>query len=95
MLQYRVKFCGGCNPKYNRRYFFERLEKEFNNSINFTLLDENVLYDGLVLICGCERSCTNYDNIRSKTKEIIITSSDQLEETIKIIKERQTCLNLF
>lgn len=91
MLHYRVKFCGGCNPKYNRKGVFEKIKTKFKNSIYFSANHENLLYDGLVLICGCERCCTNYDNIRFKTMILIITDSVQLEETIRILEERQTC----
>lgn len=55
-----VRFCGGCNPRYDRRLAFDKL-KEMLPDVEFQYAQESELYDKLLVICGCTSCCASYD----------------------------------
>ncbi|MDR1496610.1 MAG: hypothetical protein LBS67_06820 [Clostridiales Family XIII bacterium] len=65
------KFCGGCNPVYDRRAAYEKIRSdvcvraaERGVEVSFEPVREGVRYDALLVICGCANRCaslTAYD----------------------------------
>jgi hypothetical protein len=51
-----IKYCGGCNPAYERVKIIDRLQSRLKDQILFLRNDQKGL-DVLVLINGCPRSC--------------------------------------
>ncbi|MGB9630196.1 MAG: hypothetical protein ACPL6D_16190, partial [Thermodesulfobacteriota bacterium] len=51
-----IKYCGGCNPTYERVEMVEKLQFLLGDRFNFTSYDQQDL-DGLIFIQGCERAC--------------------------------------
>lgn len=51
-----IKYCGGCNPTYERVKIVDRLQSRFKDQILFLRHDQKEL-DVRVLINGCQRSC--------------------------------------
>jgi len=51
-----TKYCGGCNPTYERVEMVERLQFRMQDRFLFLRHDQPAL-DGLILINGCPRSC--------------------------------------
>ncbi|MBO5994558.1 MAG: hypothetical protein J6Q41_03510 [Firmicutes bacterium] len=72
-----VKFCGGCNPKYDRGKLYQKIPGAYPDH-SFELADENKKYDLLLVICGCERVCA--DVSRYKAERILRISEDQIPE---------------
>lgn len=58
-----VKFCGGCNPRYNRKDFFERLISTYSQH-QFNIADINQNYDLLIVIGGCSCCCADYSDYK-------------------------------
>lgn len=53
-----IKYCGGCNPSYERVEIVERIQKKFKNRFLFLLNKEpGSEIELLVLINGCQRAC--------------------------------------
>ena len=65
-----VKFCGGCNPMYDRGKLYKRIIEAYPEH-SFETADETKNYKTLLAICGCERACVNTDSYK-KEKEIRI-----------------------
>ena len=65
-----VKFCGGCNPMYDRGKLYKRIIEAYSEH-SFEAADETKNYETLLAICGCERACVNTDSYK-KEKEIRI-----------------------
>ena len=61
-----VKFCGGCNPRYERIEALEKLKLHFSGKINFDYAKENENYDFLLVIGGCTNCCAAYDQFETK-----------------------------
>jgi hypothetical protein len=51
-----IKYCGGCNPTYERVEMVERVQSRLEDRFLFLRHDRQDL-DVLVLINGCPRSC--------------------------------------
>jgi hypothetical protein len=51
-----IKYCGGCNPTYERTEMIKRVQSQLKDQIFFLRHDEQGL-DGLILVNGCPRSC--------------------------------------
>lgn len=51
-----IKYCGGCNPTYERVEMVERVQSRLKDRFLFLRYDQQNL-DVLVLINGCPRSC--------------------------------------
>ncbi len=52
-----VRYCGGCNPTYERVEMIERVESQMKDQLLFLRHDQDV--EGLVLINGCLRACAS------------------------------------
>jgi hypothetical protein len=61
-----VKYCGGCNPRYERREVLENLKTLFLGRVDFEHAKEDVNYDVLVVIGGCTNCCASYEQYSTK-----------------------------
>jgi hypothetical protein len=81
-LKTGVKFCGGCNPRYDRKAFLKKIEKSMTGyRFTYNLEEE---YDILLIICGCKSACAKCDNKGKKT--IIVDNLSETEEIIRQLK---------
>lgn len=53
-----LKYCGGCNPRFDRAALAARLKEE--GGIEWALPGEHA--EHTVVICGCERCCVKAEN---------------------------------
>jgi hypothetical protein len=60
MLKLGIKYCGGCNPLYERVEMIERVQFRFNDRFLFLRHDDPDI-DVLVLMSGCHRACASQD----------------------------------
>lgn len=51
-----VKFCGGCNPKYDRVAYWEEIKTRAGDAVTWVAADFP-RPDGMLLICGCHSVC--------------------------------------
>ena len=72
-----IKYCGGCNPRFNRREIVEKLMDEYSD-FSFEPAIENYLYDIILVINGCLSACANYSSLISKKIIIIKTKDDYI-----------------
>ena len=78
-----IKFCGGCNPRYDRSNFVKKLVDEFND-ITFESAKDNVYYDIVMVICGCSSACANHEKLIGVQK-IIINEENDFNKVKKLI----------
>ena len=55
-----VKFCGGCNPRYDRAQAVEKLKSRFDEKVVFANAEENIPYGALLVVGGCTNCCASY-----------------------------------
>lgn len=68
-----IKYCGGCNPRFNRKSIVERLERDFPEAEIFVAKETKVA-DWFVVICGCTNGCATHDDLIGTCGKFIITS---------------------
>ena len=55
-MKVAIKFCGGCDPAYDRVEVFRKIKSLAGASIEW-LREEEGGYKAVLLICGCPRAC--------------------------------------
>ena len=72
-----IKYCGGCNPLYDRVQFINELKKSFNGSgIRFVSYEDDGEYDAGVVAQGCFRECVRETRLNCKRKFYVKQRSD-------------------
>ena len=84
-----VKYCGGCNPVYNRRAILDRLRHDYPEAVIRFVSEEPVPEAGIVdsslgalpddlaiVICGCRNECFDYSGYVGKHGQILIFSQE-------------------
>ena len=56
-----IKYCGGCNPTYERRDMVEGMRSRLSDKFLFIRHDSLRGWDALMLVNGCFRSCATED----------------------------------
>lgn len=87
IMEISIKYCGGCNPRYDRAALVEMLKKE-NPDVIFSYADENKETDFLLVICGCTATCALYDTLKSRHGLILVSN----EVTFEQIQDKINCL---
>ena len=64
MKKIGVRFCGGCNPRYERGAAYRRIAAEISAAAGNRIVLEHAVegpaYDGLLIIGGCQACCAGY-----------------------------------
>lgn len=60
MLRVGIKYCGGCNPSYERLEIVRRAQSRFDRRLLFIRHDQPDL-DAMILMNGCQRACAVED----------------------------------
>ncbi len=61
-MNYAVKFCGGCNSRYDRTDVYQKLKRKHKN-LRYAEADQPC--DILYVICGCTAQCTDISGINA------------------------------
>ncbi len=81
-----IKFCGGCNPRYDRGKAFEIIKKELEGKADFVIAEEGMVYDHLLVIGGCTNCCASYNQYTVKGEILLMWDQSHIETTIEKIK---------
>ncbi|SDY45814.1 3-hydroxyacyl-ACP dehydratase FabZ [Eubacterium barkeri] len=71
-----IRYCGGCNPRYDRVALIKRLEKKLGDVI-FVQEEEKEDYDFLVLCQGCPAQCAPTTGLTVPSSKWITITGDQ------------------
>ena len=74
MMRIGVKYCGGCNPMFDRGKMVARLQKDFPSAEIVPADDGN---DYAVIVCGCKRACALHEGLTGKHGKTIATEEAQ------------------
>lgn len=78
-----IKYCGGCNPRFDREKIVERLTADYSN-VFFEFAKENNLYDFVIIINGCNSACASHENLIANEKLFVNDEVDyiNIKETL-------------
>jgi len=80
-----IKYCGGCNPGYERVEMIQRVQFRFNDRFLFLRHNEPDI-DVLVLMSGCHRACAGKDLNTAKIPHCLITGENDFNNLINWLK---------
>lgn len=85
-----VKYCGGCNPRYDRAAFLEKV-KQLCPEASFFPVWENRNFDAYIVINGCPSACADIKGLFGKS--ILAFANDYEPEKVaaklKVIIEKR------
>ena len=82
-----VKFCGGCNPRYERARALSELKSRFSRIVDFEYSEEDELYDMLLIIGGCPNCCASFEQCKTETGVIKMWDESHIESICSIIEK--------
>ena len=85
-MLYGIKFCGGCNPRYDRPWAAGKLKSHFDGKIRFEYAVDGETYDLLVIIGGCSNCCASYEQYVTKGGVIKIWDEARVESAVSEIE---------
>ena len=86
MKKVGVRYCGGCNPRYDRGGVFQKIRDRLQD-IDFEVAQEGVEYDALLVIGGCTSCCASYHQFIYRKGVAKIWDPSALEDTIRKLEE--------
>ncbi len=78
-----VKYCGGCNSRYDRGGAFRKIKDHFQGRIEFHHAHEGNDYDVLLVISGCTNNCASVEQYSTKRGIIGIVDESQIDRAIE------------
>lgn len=80
-----VKFCGGCQSRYERGDVLEIIKRNVEN-VDFEYALSDVEYDIFLVISGCPIKCA--DTKKYIYKEIVDIDSENYKNAVLIMKDK-------
>ena len=86
MLRCTVKFCGGCNPRYDRGEAYQTVRSSLSGTAEVSCPEDGARSDVLLIIRGCTGCPYLYEEIGA-THRVIITAADEIPAAIREIEQ--------
>lgn len=66
-----IKYCGGCNPHYERSEIAKRLRQDFPD-LDLVRADAPDV-DIVAVVCGCPVACASHEELHANLAKIVLT----------------------
>ena len=86
MLKVGIKYCGGCNPYYDRVALVKRIERRLKGKVAFVSAAADDDVDLVLAVEGCNTACADLSSFDGKKIRIIT----QIEDADDFIREIST-----
>ena len=85
-----LKYCGGCNPGFDRVAYVEKIKSAAGPDIEWVTMDEEG-FDAVLLVTGCDTACPRRSVDFSEYKQALLSRDDKAspEELVKILLESE------
>lgn len=87
MMKIGIKYCGGCNPKYDRVAFVDKLRKQCAHC-EVKAVNNKETFDCVAVVCGCSVACAGLKDINTR-KGFVMVREDNLDATVKHLQTLQ------
>ena len=74
-----IKYCGGCNPRYDRIGEVNKLKAEFRE-MEFVTASDYPDCDVVIVVCGCSAACAERSSLRYKDEMLVPWSLDDMRK---------------
>ena len=89
--QIGVRYCGGCNPRYDRVALVKRIGGFFPEA-EFVTAQAGVKYPAVLVVCGCPSRCANVSDLAVPAGRLIFLSG--WEELLPAKEKLAECTDL-
>lgn len=79
-----LRYCGGCNPWYDRVAAVERL-RALHPELRFVPARPGRRYPAVLVVCGCPARCADVSGLEGTL--VWLCGSEQLEEAAQALKQ--------
>ncbi len=81
-----LKFCGGCNPEFDRGEYYLRIRAAAGDSILWRSLEDED-FETVLLIEGCPTACPEKDLFSRTGKRVVSLTSENVtpEEVVELL----------
>ncbi|MDR2503900.1 MAG: hypothetical protein LBD82_05920 [Deltaproteobacteria bacterium] len=87
----RVKYCGGCNPRYNRAELTRRLREDFP-ALRIMETEEAGPALFVAVLCGCGTACAAHAELNGLAGKMILTSQQDYGDLAAALRNlAETC----
>lgn len=76
-LEVALRYCGGCNPRYDRSALALRLEREFPGLRLVPFVEPAGRYAAVLVLCGCTACCVSQWDLPAGLPRFILCSDGQ------------------
>jgi 4-hydroxybutyrate CoA-transferase len=81
----RIKYCGGCNPRYDRTSITTKLRADFPEAVVAETAGDGP--DRFVaVICGCPAACALHGELNGRAGKAIMTSEKEYEQLAAAVR---------
>jgi 4-hydroxybutyrate CoA-transferase len=87
-MRIAVKYCGGCNPRYDRPALAARLEKDLPQA-QLVPAGENQA-DYVVVLCGCSSACAQHAHISGLHGKSVLTCGADYPHLLETLRRLES-----
>ena len=84
MIKVGIKYCGGCNPYYDRVALVKRIANRLAGKVEIVALDHGQI-DLVVAVEGCSTACVDLNLFKDKAIRIITHPEDAQEFILQLL----------
>ena len=81
-----MKYCGGCNPRYDRKAVVERLKTAFPDTEFVETGDDDGPFDHVIVLCGCSATCASHEDLQGKHGKTVTSSEEECRHLEEILR---------
>ena len=87
VLRLALKYCGGCNPDYDRVAVAASIRARLDGRVEFVTAGDGSGVDIVLLLAGCETACADLDQFAG-SEIMTVTSRKKSEVVIERVLKR-------
>jgi hypothetical protein len=89
ILRIGIKYCGGCNPLYDRVAAVKNLEEKLQGKALFVAAGTEEV-DLILAVQGCDRACADLSPFKGVPIQLVLTPEDESRALEHIISRART-----
>jgi 4-hydroxybutyrate CoA-transferase len=83
-LRIAVKYCGGCNPRYDRPEVVNKLKRDLPGA-QIVPAGENQA-DYVVVLCGCRSACAQHAHLTGEQGKSVLTCGESYPSLLETLR---------
>lgn len=81
-----VKYCGGCNPRYDRTGLVARLQAALGAGVSWEKAAAEDTPDVVLVVCGCTAACAAHGALSGTHGKLLIRTSEQYDGALEWLR---------